>query len=479
MQMSAEVELTNFSLAEGFHGRENAERNGETSSIQEVERDHPSETVINTLVDLSLPPVDTGRQAWLFCICSCMCEMHIWGWNNSYGVFQDYYTSHPPFNNASPAVISAIGTTNLGIQYMEVVLVVAFAQRYPEYVKNLMWISLGICVTALFVSSFATQVWHLILLQGVIFGISAGAVCAPVVIWITDWFVLRRGLAAGLIFGSAGIGGFAFPLVMGYLLKGVGFRWTLRIWALALGVTCGLAILGVNPRITIRRSSMPFRREPWLPRDLSHFKNPLLYCMLAISVLQALSYFPVSILISTYTSSLSSATLSSTVVLAIFNVSSSLSYLLFGRISDSYPYPYIIFASGLGSALAAFFVWGFASSLTLVFAFAAIFGGFSGGISAIWPAAGTDIGGSRDHITTLAMGCFAGFKGIGATIGPIIAASLHDTQSHAKTVYGGFGFRKVEIFQLTVQTMTGSMAVATSLGAVFLNYHSTSKKKVT
>ncbi|PPQ68479.1 hypothetical protein CVT25_008405 [Psilocybe cyanescens] len=477
MQMSTEVELTNFSQAEGFHGRENAERNGETSSIQEVERDHPSETAINTLVDLSLPPVDTGRQAWLFCICCCMCEMLIWGWNNSYGVFQDYYTSHPPFNNASPATISAIGTTNLGIQYMEAVLVIAYlprtvAQRYPEYVKNSMWIGLGICVAALFASSFATQVWHLILLQGVIFGISAGVVYAPVLIWISDWFVLRRGLAAGLIFGGAGIGGFAFPLVMGYLLKGVGFRWTLRIWALALGVTCGLAILGINPRVTIRKSSMPFQREPWLPRDLSHFKNPLLYCMLAISVLQALSYFPVSILISTYTSSLSSATLSSTVVLAIFNVSSSLSYLLFGRISDSYPYPYIIFASGLGSALAAFFVWGFASSLTLVFAFAAIFGGFSGGIAAIWPAAGTDIGGSRDRITSLAIGCFASFKGIGATIGPIIATLLHNTQSDAKTVYGGFGFRKVEIF-------VGSMAVATSLGAVFLNYHSTSKKKVT
>ncbi|KAH9487292.1 MFS-type transporter asR1 [Psilocybe cubensis] len=346
------------------------------------------------------------------------------------------------------------------------------AQRYPEYVKHMMWITLGICSAALFLSSFATQVWRLILLQGVVFGVAAGAMYAPVLIWIPDWFVNRRGLAAGLIFGGAGLAGFAFPLIMGYLLKGVGFRWTLRIWALALGVTGGLAILGVNPRVPIRKSTMPIPREPWLPRDLSHFKSPLLYSMLAISILQALSYFPVSILISTYTSSLSSATLPSTVVLAIFNVSSSLSYLLFGRISDSYPYPYIIFVSGLGSALAAFFVWGFASSLTLVFAFAAIFGGFSGGIAAIWPAAGTDIGGSRDHITSLAMGCFSGFKGIGATIGPIIAASLYDTQSTAKTVYGGFGFRKVEIF-------VGSMAVATSLSALILNSHSTSKKKLT
>lgn len=72
------------------------------------------------------------------------------------------------------------------------------------------------------------QVWHMIFLQGVVFGIAAGAMYAPVLIWISDWFVSRRGLAAGVIFGGAGLGGFAFPLVMGYLLKGVGFRWTLR-----------------------------------------------------------------------------------------------------------------------------------------------------------------------------------------------------------------------------------------------------------
>jgi len=68
----------------------------------------------------------------------------------------------------------------------------------------------------------------MILLQGVIFGISAGALYAPIVMWLSDWFVERRGLAGGIIFGGSGIGGFVFPLAMGYLLKGVGFRWTLR-----------------------------------------------------------------------------------------------------------------------------------------------------------------------------------------------------------------------------------------------------------
>lgn len=54
--------------------------------------------------------------------------------------------------------------------------------------------------------------------------------------------------------------------------------------------------------------------------------------------------------------------------------------------------------------------------------------------------------GSRDHITSLAIGCFACVKGLGPIVGPIIAASLHHEDDYAQTAYGGFGFRDVEIF---------------------------------
>ncbi|KAF9554883.1 MFS general substrate transporter [Agrocybe pediades] len=435
-------------------------------SVQHLVRDGLAE-------DPSLPPVDEGRQAWIFCLASCTLETFVWGWNNTYGIFQDYYSSHPPFNTASPATLSVVGTTNLAIQYMEIVVVVAFVQRYPEYAKPLMWIGLCVAVLALVISSFATQVWQLILLQGIIFGLSAGAFYSPVLVWLSEWFVRRRGLAGGIIFGGSGLGGFILPLVMGYLLDAVGFRWTLRIWAATLGVVSAICLLGVKPRIPIRPpSTMQIPRQPWFPNDLSLFMSPLSYCMFGISIVQALGYFPVSLFIPTYTSSLSSATLPSTITLALFNVSCVVTYTLFGRICDSYPYPYVIFASGLGCALSAFFIWGFAHSLSAVFAFAAIFGAFGGGFAAIWPAAASDIGGNKDHITSLAIGYFAGVKGIGAIIGPIIAASLHNSaDDHAKTAFGGYGFRNIEIF-------VGSMATATSIGAIILTFFSSTRKKV-
>ncbi|PPQ84852.1 hypothetical protein CVT25_004988 [Psilocybe cyanescens] len=400
---------------------------------------------------VDLAPVDKGRQAWTFVFSACIFDSFIWGWNNTYGIFQDYYSTHPPFDIASSGEISIIGTASVGIQYIEVVLVIALFQRYPELPKPAMWASLGI-----------------------VFGIGAGVFYAPILMWLSDWFVMRRGLAGGIIFGGSGIGGFVLPIIMGYLLDVVGFGWTIRIFGLVLGVCGGIALLGVNPRFPVRKPTDERPRRQWFPRNLSPYKNPVFLSMFALEMgvnsVQALGFYPVSIFLPTYTSYLSVRTFPSTMILALFNAASVVCYILFGRICDSYPYPYIILMSGVGSALAAFLLWGYASTLGWMFAFSIVFGGFNGGFPGAWPAAASEIGGSRNDITSLMMGTFAIVKGVGAIVGPIIAASLRDINNDSGSRYGGFGFLKVEIF-------VGSMAVATSVGALILSFISESKRK--
>lgn len=51
------------------------------------------------------------------------------------------------------------------------------------------------------------QVWQLLLLQGVLFGIGGGLLYMPVILYLPEWFSQRRGLATGIIFAGAGIGG--------------------------------------------------------------------------------------------------------------------------------------------------------------------------------------------------------------------------------------------------------------------------------
>lgn len=44
------------------------------------------------------------------------------------------------------------------------------------------------------------------------------------------------------------------------------------------------------------------------------------------------------------------------------------------------------------------------------------------------------------------MGTFAIVKGVGAIVGPTIAASLRESKNESAARYGSFGFLRVEVF---------------------------------
>ncbi|EMD38972.1 hypothetical protein CERSUDRAFT_112686 [Gelatoporia subvermispora B] len=410
-----------------------------------------------------LPAVDSGRKAWTFCISAFVLETMVWGFGFSYGIFQDYYTSNPPFNTASPVAIAAVGTTSIAIQYAECLFLSFFFGRYPDMVTRYMWGGLGLAVTSLFISSFATKVWQLVLLQGVFFGIGAGLLYFPVILLLPQWFVRRRGLAGGIIFAGSGVGGFAFPFVLNALLNHTGYAWTLRAWALCMLFVSGIALLGVRPRVPVAKFQPGQRRPRLIPPGMEFLKNPLFYAFAATNIIQALSYFPVSLYIATFTKSVGSP-LSATIVLSLFNSSGVVGQILIGHLTDRFPYPWIMFVSAVGSGIAAFLLWGFANTLAQVFAFAIMFGGLSGGFSSVWPAAAADCAGSKPEHAGITFGSTALCKGVAAVIGPIISGILYEAgkaSSSGPARYGSFGFGTVEIF-------VGTCAIATSIGSILV-----------
>jgi len=52
---------------------------------------------------------------------------------------------------------------------------------------------------ALAMSSFASNTTHLIVSQGVAYGIGASLAYAPTIVFMDDWFVRRKGLAFGVM----------------------------------------------------------------------------------------------------------------------------------------------------------------------------------------------------------------------------------------------------------------------------------------
>ncbi|KAH8100533.1 MFS general substrate transporter [Cristinia sonorae] len=409
-----------------------------------------------------LEPVDRGRKAWTFCFCAFVLETIVWGFGFSYGIFQTYYTSHPPFNTASPVAIAAVGTTALALQYGEGLILSLFFGRYPDKLKQVMWAGLVVSTLSLFLSSFVSTVWALILLQGVGFGIGGGMLYMPIIGLLSEWFVERRGLAGGIIFAGSGVGGFVFPLMVNALLDRLGFRWTLRIWAIGTAVISALSLLGINHRLPVPKFHRGQRRPRLIPPQMHFLKRAVFWSFTATTVLQALSFFPVSLYIAMFTTSISSP-LSATITLSLFNSSGVVGQILVGFLTDKFPYHWIMFVSALGSAISAFLLWGFADTLARVFAFAIIFGGLGGGFSSVWPAAALDSAGRNPEHSTITFTCFALTKGIAAVIGPILSGVLLEFGKNHKFAtsdsYGKFGFGSVEVF-------VGSCALATSLGSL-------------
>jgi hypothetical protein len=60
---------------------------------------------------LALLPADRGKDAWLYLAASFMMEMLIWGFAFTFGLFQEYYSSHDLFSSSGN--IAVIGSCSL------------------------------------------------------------------------------------------------------------------------------------------------------------------------------------------------------------------------------------------------------------------------------------------------------------------------------------------------------------------------------
>ena len=85
--------------------------------------------------------------------------------------------------------------------------------------------------------------------------------------------------------------GFIFPFVLTALLDKVGLRWTLRIWAIVTTIFCGIALLGLRPRLPVPKYPHGSRRPRFIPPQLGFVKTPLFWSVVRCPI-RCLSFYP-------------------------------------------------------------------------------------------------------------------------------------------------------------------------------------------
>jgi MFS family permease len=188
------------------------------------------------------------------------------GFNQSYGVFQGYYTSNtqtmlPSSTENDGVLLAFVGTLGSGLTWGGSIFVNPLLSRIEgRYLFGLpgrCWITTsGVLLMSLGfgLASLSTQIWQLLLTQGLLFGMGSSMIYFPILSVAPEYFDTRRGTAMAFILSGTGVGGLIFSPSFQALLNRFDPRWTLRFLALStLVVGIPIAVTAAPSRFRGRR----------------------------------------------------------------------------------------------------------------------------------------------------------------------------------------------------------------------------------
>ncbi|KAJ5287925.1 Major facilitator superfamily domain general substrate transporter [Penicillium angulare] len=426
------VPCSSFVKLENNTARTNSDSSRSSTTYKSCEE---NEVKVNHCEE-DLPPADGGIHAWLFLLASTMLEALVWGYAFAFGIFQNYYSVHKPFKGSENIVV--IGTCAMGLAYLVAPMAIIMMIMLPRLAPWVSTIGVVMVCLSLALSSFATNVTHLIISQGIGFGIGGCFAYTPSVLYMSEWFCRRKGLAFGIVWAGSGISGVLFPLVIEWLLGKYGIETTLRISALALFILAAPFLYWHRPRLpplkTVNHDRLNF-----------YFLGSRVYNIYQLgNTFQALGFFLPTIYLPTYARSIGANEVLSSLTVTLFNLTSVLSSVLVGFLSDRYHVTIPILITTIGSALSILFLWGFATSIPALYIFCIAYGLLAGGYSSTWSGVAQQIQRANPMADTTVIFPFMEFgRGIGNVVsGPLSEALLRaDTwQGRAQGAYGsGYG----------------------------------------
>jgi MFS family permease len=339
------------------------------------------------------------------------------GFPISFGVFQNYYSQLPEF--ADEPNIAVVGTISQAMSYLGAPLVAPLVKRYPKYRRLMIFIGWPVCLLGLVAGSFATRLAGLVITQGFMYGLGFVILYYPIVSMVNEWWVLRRGMAFGIISSASGASGVVMPFVIEALLNRYGYQITMRATAVAM-------TLLTAPLLPLFKNRLPPAEQSAMGRtDWSFVRRPLFWVYSLSNVLQGLGFFFPALYLPSYASSLGFSAAQGALLLALMSIAQVLGQFTFGFLSDDrIPINLLLMLSTAVAAIASLTLWGLANSLASLVLFSLVYGFFGYGYVSMRVRMGTAVSDQPSSaLATFSIFCFG--QGVGNFLaGPISAALL-------------------------------------------------------
>ncbi|KAJ5556284.1 hypothetical protein N7494_000199 [Penicillium frequentans] len=356
---------------------------------------------------------DGGLTAWLQVLCGHLIVFNVWGYINSYGIFESYYVTTL---NRSSSDIAWVGSLEIFFVYF----LGSFSGRATDagYVRATLAAGLFMQLLGVFMTSLATSYWQLLLSQGVCQGIGDGLLFCPIVALMSTYFTKKRTIAISISACGAATGGLVFPAIAQTLLHRIGFAWTVRVMGFVLLFNAGVILLCVRQRLPPRKSGSLIELKAFTDLSYTFFAMGTFFCFWAV-------YYAYDYVRSFGQDIIGVSDYTSFSALMIMNGLGLPGRLIPAFLSDRYTGPVNMFIPVSGFAAVLLYCWIAINSYGGLIAFVVVYGFFGGGVQSLFPSALASLT-DEPSKAGVHIGMIFSIVSIASLTGPPIAGALID-----------------------------------------------------
>ncbi|KAG0250316.1 hypothetical protein BG011_008491 [Mortierella polycephala] len=394
-----------------------------------------SETIPPTLNEKTIDPRDCvthgttptpmtfpdGGFGWLVVFGAFMIQFCGFGFNFSWGIYQEYYIKENIFPGATLSQVSWVG----GIGASSVFLTGPFQGSMVSYFGLRPVIAAGIVISAcgVILASFATTLWQVYLTQGLLFGLGAGkaylvfksmSIFTSIAIPI-QWFDKKRGLASGITAAGSGAGGAVLAPLNRFLISKVGYKWALRTMGFVFIAVVFSVLFCIRPRIPVNKRGGPLF-------DFKLFKDRGFITMYLMGVLVTFGYLTPVFLLPNYITDLGMDPTTGATLVAVFSGVNAISRIALGIAADRFGRFNVLFLCTAMSGLACYIFWLNTKGLAMAVVFVIFYGINGGGFISLFPVVAAEIMGVQRM--TAAVGLLYSGNLFGNLLGAPIASAI-------------------------------------------------------
>ncbi|KAJ3375782.1 hypothetical protein GGF31_002986 [Allomyces arbusculus] len=361
---------------------------------------------------------DGGLSAILVVVASFLLNFSILGIQYSFGIYQKYLPNAEFKGRVTAAEVSLVGSVSFGVAN----LLGVYSGRLADVYGYRLMVLVGtvIMVVGLLLSAFSTELWHLMVTQGLLLGLGCSVAYFPGVAVNAQWWDKHRSLATGIAVAGAGAGGLAFANGTEVLLDTVGLKWTLLITALVTLVLQFVAMGLLKTRIPTR--SRPLREALRNVIDWQLLKTRGFPPLIIGVFLNPFAYMIPFYFIPSYCQAQGLADTSGALLLSVINITSVVGRIVVGFLADRWGNVNCYLASTMFVAVSCLGIWLWAATMPGLVAFAAVFGFCAGGLISLMFSVTAQLFGTEGLATSI--GLIYTTESVGHLVGPPLAALL-------------------------------------------------------